>query len=69
LIRDYDLSIHYNPSRVNVVADAMSRKFVSITSDWPVADFERMGISYCFVGVAIVETKFVLETALRSATW
>jgi hypothetical protein len=64
LIRDYDLSIYYNPRRVNVVADAMSRKFVPITADWLVADFER----YCFVGVAIVETKFVLETAMRSAT-
>jgi hypothetical protein len=26
LIKDYDLEIHYHPSKVNVVADALSRK-------------------------------------------
>jgi hypothetical protein len=26
LIKDYDLSIHYHPSKANVIADALSRK-------------------------------------------
>jgi hypothetical protein len=26
LIKDYDLDIHYHPSKVNVVVDALSRK-------------------------------------------
>jgi hypothetical protein len=26
LIKDYDLEIHYHPSKANVVADALSRK-------------------------------------------
>ena len=26
LIKDYDLVVHYHPGKVNVVADALSRK-------------------------------------------
>jgi hypothetical protein len=26
LIKDYDLEVHYHPRKVNVVADALSRK-------------------------------------------
>ena len=26
LIKDYDLEVHYHPSKANVVADALSRK-------------------------------------------
>jgi hypothetical protein len=26
LIKDYDLEVHYHPSKVNVVANALSRK-------------------------------------------
>jgi hypothetical protein len=47
-----------------VVVDAMSRKFVPPIADCLVANFERMGISYCFVGVANMETKFILESAI-----
>jgi hypothetical protein len=52
------------PKGANVVADAMSCKFVPPTADWLDADFKQMGISYCFVGVANVETKFVLESSI-----
>jgi hypothetical protein len=27
LIKDYDLEVHYHPSKANVVADALSRKY------------------------------------------
>jgi hypothetical protein len=52
LIKDYDLTIKYNPGRANVVANALSHKSVLTTAYWLVADFERMGISHCFTGVA-----------------
>jgi hypothetical protein len=26
LIKDYDLEVHYHPSKANVIADALSRK-------------------------------------------
>ena len=44
------------PGKANVVADALSCKASPPTMNVLIADFERMGISYCYVGVAEVET-------------
>jgi hypothetical protein len=52
IAKDYDICIQYNPGKSNVVAYALSRKVVCPIADWLVANFEWMGVSYCFAGVA-----------------
>jgi hypothetical protein len=48
-----------------VVVDALSRKSAPPIADWLIADFEWMGISYCFAGVAAdEETQFILQSAI-----
>jgi len=47
-----------------VVADALSRKSIPPTVDCLIADFERMGISYCFAGVAQEETQLILQSSI-----
>ena len=50
LIKDYDCSINYHPGKVNVVADALSRKSSGFsatlltTQKDIIKDLERMGI-------------------------
>ena len=50
LIKDYDCSINYHPGKVNVVADALSRKSSDFsatlltTQKDIIKDLERMGI-------------------------
>jgi ribonuclease HI len=50
LIKDYDLEIHYHPSKANLVADALSRKknvhaaIVTQLPDELVEDFERLNL-------------------------
>jgi hypothetical protein len=50
--KNYDLTIQYNLGRAIVAADALSCKTAPPTANWLVADFEQMGISYCFARVA-----------------
>ena len=51
-LKDYDFTLHYHPSKANVVADALSRKsrgaFSSIASqEWRMLEIvEQLGLQY-----------------------
>ena len=47
-----------------MVDDALSCKASPPTMNVLIADFERMGISYCYPGVAEVETQLILSSAI-----
>ena len=47
-----------------MVADALSRKASPPTMNVLIADFERMGISYYYAGVAEDETQLILSSAI-----
>ena len=55
---------HISNSKANVVADALSRKATPATLDCLIADFDRMGISYCYAGTAHVETQLIIQSAI-----
>jgi hypothetical protein len=74
LIKDYDLEIHYHPGRVNLVANALSRKehvYAAIVTQLPdelIEDFERLnlGIVAHDEGITIeVEVEPTLEQEIR----
>ena len=65
LIKDYDLTIQYHPGKANVVTDALSRTSVPRTGMPLIADLDRMGITFCYAGVAHEETKMLIQSSLR----
>jgi hypothetical protein len=64
LIMDYDLTIQYHPGKANVIADALSRTGVPRTGMPLIADLDRMGITFCYTGVAHEETKMLIQSFL-----
>ena len=60
LIKDYDLEVHYHPGKVNVVADALSRKSyanevqVTSMSSELCAEFERLNLGFVTNAVDLV---------------
>jgi hypothetical protein len=72
LIKDYDLEIHYHPSKANLVADALSRKehvhaaIVAQLPDELAEDFEKviLGIVAHTEGITI-EVEPTLEQEIR----
>jgi hypothetical protein len=65
LIKDYDLTIQYHPRKNNVVADALSRTNVPRIVMPLIANLDRMGITFCYAGVAHEETKMLIQSSLR----
>ena len=60
LIKDYDVEVHYHPGKVNVVADALSRKSyanevqVAAMSSGLCAEFERLNLGFVTNAVELV---------------
>ncbi|XP_066162190.1 uncharacterized protein [Oryza sativa Japonica Group] len=74
LIKDYDMRIHYHPGKVNVVADALSRKgYCNATEGrqlpWELCkEFERLNLGIVSRGfVAALEAKPTLIDQVREA--
>jgi hypothetical protein len=72
LIKDYELEIHYHPSKANVVADALSRKSqVNMMATYPMSyelakEFDRLSLGFlkCTQGVT-VELEPTLEREIK----
>jgi hypothetical protein len=64
LIKEYDLTIQYHPTKANVVADALSSTGVPRIVMPLIADLDRMGMTFCYDGVAHEETKMLIQSSL-----
>jgi hypothetical protein len=74
LIKDYDLEIHYHPSKANIVADALSRKPCSlnmmIKEEQPMLhqEFEKFGLELVSRGfLANLEFQPTLMSQIKEA--
>jgi hypothetical protein len=72
LIKDYDMEIHYHPGKVNLVADALSRKehvhaaIVTQLPDELIEDFERLNLGIVAHAEGItIEVEPILEQEIR----
>jgi hypothetical protein len=72
LIKDYDLEIHYHPGKVNLVADALSRKehvhsaVVAQLPDEIVEDFRRLNLRIVAHSEGVtIEVESTLEQEIR----
>ena len=70
LIKNYDLVIDYHFVKVNVVADALSRKFAITLAHIRTAyvslflDLKTLGISLDYDGYGVLVTSFVVKPTL-----
>ena len=61
MVKDYDLGIDYQPSKANVVADALSRMVVAPTVVTLSSELERMDICFCYAGAAQTKIQLSIE--------
>ena len=64
MIKDYYLTIQYHPGKADVTY-ALSRTGVPKTCLSAIADLDRLGISFCYAGVAREETRMLIQSLLR----
>jgi hypothetical protein len=69
LIKDYDMTVQYHPRKANVVADALSRTDVPKTMMPIILDFDHMGISFCYMGVAHEENQMLVQSSLLECVY
>ena len=74
LIKDYDLEIHFNPRKANVMADALSRKSycnsLVAKQRFPKLheEFEKLRIEACGSGyLHTLQVTYTLEEKIREA--
>jgi len=74
LIKDYDLEIHFNPRKANVMADALSRKSYcnSLVAKQRLPElleeFEKLRIEACGSGyLHTLQVTYTLEEKIREA--
>ena len=64
LIKDQYWTIQYHPGKADV-AYALTRTIVPKACMSVIVDMDRMGISFCYAGVAREETRLLIQSPLR----
>ena len=63
------MTIQYHTGKADVVAYALSRTGVPKTCMSVIVDLDRMGISFCYAGVAREKTMLLIQSPLRELVW